>query len=503
MREAALLIIRIVLAAIWFPTIGYGQAADSGAHTASAGFIKIGSDPDFPPAEIFHVSYTLDGSDPETRPVTFIWNGGPGASSTYLHVLALGPRVLRITGDGSLPAVPARLVDNPQTWLHFTDLVFVDPVGTGYSRALPDGEEEAEPRKFYDAEKDLEVLGRFIRNWLTQNGRWASPKGIVGESYGGRRVAALSLMLMEDFAINLNWAVMISPALNDDIGDIDSPYGVLGAMAVLPSYAAVAAFHDKGAEAVSTGMDLQDYLAEVEDFALGEYASGLVQSARISEEAARVFYGRVAETIGLPVDDVARRQGRVGRGAYVTRLLEEEGLVIDPYDGTQTSRPPRPESATSFAFDRTLTSLSGIMAAPFLDYLGSELGMQTDRAYEFLNEDVNRRFDREMRHGGPEDLARAMAINPDLRLLVVHGIHDVVTPYFKTRYVLEQTIRDEAARARLEFRNYVGGHMFYMFLDSRKALFDDIQAFYDGVSGQVELEKRVRTPPDGEQSVLE
>ncbi|WP_424932629.1 S10 family peptidase [Amaricoccus macauensis] len=479
MRWKTILIVELIWLFGLLPGVAWSQIEDLGEYTAQAAFLEIGEDPEKPNAEIFHMSYTLDGADASERPVTFVWNGGPGASSVYLHMLALGPRMIEIPGDGTLPKVPARLIDNPQTWLHFTDLVFIDPVGTGYSRALPQEEgEDADPKPFYDADRDLETFGQVIRTWLTQNERWSSPKGIAGESYGGRRVAALSLMLMEDFSINLNWATLISPALNDDIPDPDSPYGVLGAVGVLPSYAAVAAYHGETERAVSEEPALGDFLEEVEGFALGDFASGLVQLSQLSEEETAALFSRIAGMTGLPAEDVEWARGRIAFGSFITGLLEDRRLVVDPYDGTQTALPPLPGNEVGFAIDHTLTGMSGVLSAPFLDYLGGELGVETPRTYEFLNRDVNRAFDRDTRHGGPEDVARALAINPDLKVLVVHGMHDLVTPYFKTRYALEQTVRGEDEVARLEFEDYQGGHMFYMYSDSRNAFYETARAFY-------------------------
>ena len=188
------------------------------AYDAKAGMLPIGADPERPDAEIFHVSYTLKDADPAKRPVTFVFNGGPGAASIYLHLSAIGPKTIVTAGDGSFPAVPARLEDNPDSWIGFTDLVFIDPVGTGYSRMLP-GPDGAlrDPTPYYKVEGDLDAIAIFMRQWLTVNKRWASPKAIAGESYGGQRVAALSRILAEKYAINLNRAILISPALNVEL----------------------------------------------------------------------------------------------------------------------------------------------------------------------------------------------------------------------------------------------------------------------------------------------
>jgi len=207
-------ILAALLAVITVGSVG-AFAQGLPAYTAKAGMLNIGADPERPEAEIFHVAYTLEGASPTTRPVTFLWNGGPGAASIFLHLAAIGPKTIATAGDGSFPSVPARLETNPDSWIAFTDLVFIDPVGTGYSRTLP-GPDGAlrDPAPFYNTMGDLDSIAQFIRQWLTLNNRWGSPKAIAGESYGGMRVAALTRILAEKYSINLNRAVMISPELN-------------------------------------------------------------------------------------------------------------------------------------------------------------------------------------------------------------------------------------------------------------------------------------------------
>jgi hypothetical protein len=190
------------------------QPGPVGKYSTKAALIPIGENPEKPSAELFYVAYTLDGADPTRRPITFCFNGGPGASSVYLHMAALGPMTVELRPDGSLPPAPAKLAANPHTWLHFTDLVFIDPVQTGYSRALPGAKgEPGNPAPFFEAEADLRSIAQFIRRYLDEHKRWASPKAIAGESYGGLRVAALTRLLMEEYDINLNRAVLISPLL--------------------------------------------------------------------------------------------------------------------------------------------------------------------------------------------------------------------------------------------------------------------------------------------------
>jgi carboxypeptidase C (cathepsin A) len=447
------------------------------AYTAKAGMLNVGKDPERPDAEIFHIDYTLKGGNPATRPVTFVFNGGPGGASIYLHLSAIGPKTVASAGDGSFPPAPAHLQDNPDSWIAFTDLVFIDPVGTGYSRMLPgpDGK-PLDPTPYYGVAGDLDSIARFISQWLTVNKRWSSPKAIAGESYGGQRVAALSRMLAEQYNVNLNRAILISPALNVDLAD--SHYSLVAPMTLLPSYAAIASFHG-----LSTIKNDPAAIKEVEDYAMNGFLTGLATLGRSSPETQAAFYNKVGGLIGLSPALVERHRGRVPETVFAASLLAAKGEVIDTYDGTQASGNPMPEKEELGVFDRSLTILGGVLLPPFMDYVRNELGYVTDRAYIPLNLEVNMRWDRNSTLGGPEDLAVALAQNHDLKAVVLHGYHDLSTNYLMTRYVLEQTTRAQDARHRLFFGMYSGGHMFYLRTKSRAEATADVRSFFDGVNG--------------------
>ncbi|MHB2167782.1 S10 family peptidase [Alsobacter sp. R-9] len=445
------------------------------AYTASAGMLNVGKDPERPEAEIFHIAYVAKGADPATRPVTFVFNGGPGAASIYLHLSALGPMTIATAGDGSFPPVPARLQPNPDSWIAFTDLVFIDPVGTGYSRMLPgpDGKPR-DPAPYYAVESDLHMMSWFIRQWLTANNRWGSPKGIAGESYGGLRVAALSRILAEQYAININRAVLISPALFVDLAD--THYSLVAPMTLLPTQAAIAAHWGLN----NLGTDPAAIKA-VEDYAMAGYLAGLATQGRASPEERAAFYAKVGGLIGLDPALVARHRGRVSESIFVASLLASRGQVLDTYDGTQASDNPRPEAQGLGVLDRSLTILAGVLLAPFMDYVRKDLGYVTDRPYIPLNiTEVNMHWDRGSTLGGPDDLNVALAQNRDLRALVVHGYHDLNANYLLSRYLLEQSTRGPDARKRLYFGTYVGGHMFYLRTASRAEMAKDVKGFYEG-----------------------
>lgn len=470
LRPLAHRAVALLAALIW---VAVAAAAQEVKWTASAGMIAIGEDPERPDAEMFHVDYIMDGADPATRPVTFLVNGGPGGASIFLHIAAVGPLTIATPGDGSFPAVPARLEKNPDSWIDFTDLVFIDPVGTGYSRMLPgpDGK-PGDPAKYYAVDSDMHSIAWFIRQWLTANNRWGSPKALAGESYGGQRVSGLSRILAETYGINLNMAILISPALHTEIPD--TRYSILGPITMFPTEAAIAARWGMNGEPPGP-----EALEEFERFALSEYASGLLRLGRVDEKTRADFYDQVAGMIGLETEYVARRRGRISDRDFATALLADRGLMLDRYDGTVATENPAPEQPSLAVFDRSLAVLSGVLLPPFMDYLRNEMGFKTDRNYIPLNLDVNIAWNRDSQTGGPDDLALALAQNPDLRALVVHGMHDLATPYFRTKYVLEQALVNPEARKRLSFGVYPGGHMFYLQKTSRAEFAADVRKFYE------------------------
>lgn len=446
-------------------------------YDAKAGMLKIGPDPERPDAEIFHIAYTLKDADPARRPVTFAFNGGPGAASIYLHIAAIGPKTIVTAGDGSFPSSPARLEDNPDSWIRFTDLVFIDPVGTGYSRMLPGPEgKPGDPKPYYGVESDLNAIAGFIREWLTVNKRWGSPKAIAGESYGGLRVVALSRILTEQYGINLNRAVMLSPEWRlPSFAEPIASYDLLHAATLLPTQAAIAAHHGKS----TIKADPAGY-KEAEDFALTGYLTGLATLGRMSAEEQTTFYARVGGLIGLDPALVAINRGRIGEALYSTSLLAAKGRMLDFYDGAQASDNPTPEKRDELGvFTRTINIFPGVLLAPFVDYVQKDLGYVTERPYITLNLEANVLWDRKSRLVGPEDLAIALTQNTDMKALVLHGYHDMAANYFLSRYLLEQSVRSLDARQRLSFATYPGGHMFYLRTKSRADMTADVRAFFE------------------------
>jgi carboxypeptidase C (cathepsin A) len=447
-------------------------AAPLPPYTAKAGMLNIGKNPAQPDAEIFHIAYTAKGADPARRPVTFVFNGGPGAASIYLHMSAIGPKVIASAGDGSFPKAPAHLTDNPDSWLSFTDLVFIDPVGAGYSRMLPgpDGKPR-DPKAYYEVVGDADAFAMFIRNWLTANNRWSSPKAIAGESYGGRRAAVLTNALAISYAINLNRVILMSPEFRMVVAD--DRYALIHPMTLLPSQVAIASFHG-----LSTGSRDAAGLKATEDYAMSGFVSGLASLGEMSPDQRTAFYNKVGGLIGIDPAVVARHNGRVLESVFSASLLSSRGLVIDSYDGSQISDNPTPESESLGVFDRSVSQLTGILLPPFTDYVRNTLGYVTDRPYVVLNLEANAGWDRSSTAGGPEDVAIALAQNHDLKLFVANGIYDLGSNYMMPRYLLRQTVHGEDARARLSFHTYEGGHMFYLRSASRAALTRDVGSLF-------------------------
>lgn len=450
-----------------------------------------------PAAEVFSVSYVAAGSDDE-RPVTFVFNGGPGASSAYLHMGAVGPRRVDFPADGTLPEMPPRLVENEASWLAFSDLVFVDPVGTGFSRVIEnekkgdEGKEKKEdatdPKEFFGEKRDLESMCEFMSRWLSSNGRWGSPVFIAGESYGGYRVGRLVRMLQESTGIGLNGAILISPAL--EITPLNpTDYDVLGWIDTVPTMAAAAVHHGRS-RAFANGTPLEQVLGEAEEFATGEYASFLTRGASMSESDRDRILTRLADLLGLPLDLVVRAEGRVTIRTFSRELLRDERKVLGLYDATITATDPFPDRDAFAGPDPTLSGLSPAYTMAVNRLLRSEIGVETDREYTVLSYEVNTawKIDSEQHAflpppGATDDFRYGMSLNPHLKAFVTHGRYDLVTPYFASDRLRNLMRLDPQMAERLTVRHFGGGHMFYAWESSRREFTDAIAAFVARATG--------------------
>ena len=426
------------------------------AYTAEAGTLPTPGPPDSPKATMFYVAYKLDGAEASGRPISFVFNGGPGAASAFLHLGALGPKRAVFLPDGRVPPAPARLDDNPSTWLAFTDLVFIDPVGTGYSRAAAGPDADKTEQSFWSRQADLRSLGGFISRFLTDHDRWLSPVAIVGESYGGFRAAALADLLPEDFGVAPSLVIMISPALELSMQEGD-PYQLLPWVLRLPTMAAAARMHGRWSpESKGTPGEAQ---TQVERFALRELLPGLAEGASLPEAGRHELYARQARYAGLSKEEVARVDGRITIGRYAKSLLRDRSQIVSPYDASIASPDPNPGSDTLRGAGSRLTQVGALLTAAFVDYARDDLQVRTALPYVVLNQQTSRRWswgEEGGRAGATDDLADALVTEPGLRALVAHGIYDLVTPYFASRFLIDQMPLGQSARDRLRPRDLPG-----------------------------------------------
>ncbi|HJQ45005.1 MAG TPA: peptidase S10 [Amycolatopsis sp.] len=421
-------------------------------------------------AEVFLTSYTLDDADPGDRPVTFAFNGGPGAASIWLHMGVLGPRRV-VSGDVNEPEPPPyRLADNPDSLLATSDLVFIDPVATGYSRAA-NGEK---PGDYHGFQPDIECVGEIIRMWTSRNGRWLSPKYLAGESYGTLRAAALAAHLQERHGMYLNGIMLISSVL--DMGTIrftegnDKPYPLF-----VPTYAAIAHYHGRHGD-----RPLDDVLADAEEFASRDLPWALERGARLTPEERTAAVQTLASLTGLDESYVDRVNLRIEHVRFFTELLRDKGLTTGRMDGRFTTWEPD-GGREHMSDDASISRVIGAYSAAFNHYVRAELGYSNDLPYEILSLDVNRAWsysDFEGRSVSAVDsLSSAMRANPHLKLHVALGYYDGATPYFAAEHVLAHLAVPEELRENIETAYYPAGHMMYVHDPSRVQQSTDLAKF--------------------------
>jgi carboxypeptidase C (cathepsin A) len=435
-------------------------------YTATAGTLSLYDQSGERTAAIFYTAYVVKGADTGKRPVTFVFNGGPGAASAFLNLGLVGPRIAAF-GMSGREAAATRLEDNPNTWLAFTDLVLIDPVGTGWSKpAKADG-----GSAFWGVRRDAETMAKTIALYLANNSRASSPRYILGESYGGFRAAKVARALQRDQGIAISGIVMVSPLL-EGVLTFGGTRLALGAALQLPSLAA--------AELERKNAFSPEKLAEAEHFALNDYLTTLAGPAP-KGDAAHAFYARVAQISGLPEDVVARSRGFI-RDAYLKSLRSTEGKIVSRYDATFAVPDPFPEQENSRGPDPLLDGVVRAYGGAFAAYARDELGFKTEMTYVLLASDISGKWDWGEGSGRAsasvsDDLRVQLSVEPSFRLLIAHGYSDMVTPYAASRYVIDHlpTIGDPA---RAQLKLYRGGHMFYLDPESRRAFSAEAKAFY-------------------------
>jgi carboxypeptidase C (cathepsin A) len=423
-------------------------------YTATVGTIILKGNDEKPNGVVMYTAYTLDEAKGEKgtahRPVTFALNGGPGASSVYLNLGAIGPKHIVFANEGDSPSDPATLTDNPGTWLDFTDMVFIDPIGTGFSRSLVD---EAQTKKlFYAPTPDIEYLSLVIYKWLVQNDRLLDKKYLVGESYGGYRGPRITHYLQSRLGVAMNGLVLVSPYLNPEMGDGNlSP---IPWMITLPS---ITAAHLE-ADGKLTPTEMQQVIA----YTRGDYAEALLKG-RSDTAATDAMIAHVTEMTGLDPKFVKFAGGRLDIGAYLREVHRSQGLIGSVYDSNVTAPDPFPYAPTQETGDPILESIIAPTTTAMVDFITRTVGWKNDARYEALSYDVNRQWDQkaeDLRKGAAADLRESVAADPKLRVLIVHGWNDLSCPFMGSVLTVDQMpVMGDASRVQVQ--EFPGGHMFY------------------------------------------
>ena len=443
-------------------------------YTATAGTMVLKREDDKPRASIFFIAYIRDGvADKSRRPVTYAFNGGPGSASVWLHMGAIGPKRALLKDDGSLPPAPFKLVDNDNSILDFTDLVFIDPVSTGFSRPAP-GED---PKQFHGVEGDLQSVGDFIRMWTTRNERWLSPKFIAGESYGTTRAAGLSQYLLQSYGMYLNGITLLSSVLDFETIRFSRGHD-LPFITFLPSYTAVAWFHKKlGADLQS---DRQKAIDESRRFAATDYTTALMQGDRLpAADRARIAQ-QLARFTGLSAEFIDRSNLRIEMDRFAKELLRNDRRTIGRYDGRMEGE-DYDAAGESPEYDPSYSVVYGPFSAAFNDYVHSELRFDSDMPYELLTGKVQpwNYAPFENRYVNmAEPLREAITQNPNLRVMVCNGYYDLATPFFATEYTFDHIGLDPKLAGNISLTYYDAGHMFYTNRASATQLHSNMAKFY-------------------------
>jgi carboxypeptidase C (cathepsin A) len=446
-------------------------AGESVQYTAETGMLPLLKPDGSLRASVFYVAYTRTGqTNAATRPLTFCFNGGPGSASVWLHLGALGPRRVRMNPDGTLPKPPFGLVDNEYSILNASDLVFIDPVATGFSRAAKD----EKPEQFFGDDSDLGAEGEFIRLWTTRHERWLSPKYLCGESYGVFRAAGLADRLNSASGMYLNGLILVSGVL--DFGTIwgqtgnDLPYAL-----ILPAYAASAEFHHKLPPDLQT--NLAGALAEARSFARGDYLSALGRGASLPAADRQKIVAELARLTGLKPQLIDDHNLRIDVDVFRKQLLHDEGLILGVYDARITGRDGDP-GASSPGYDPSGAATRGPFAAAINSYVRSELKFEDDLPYELIAGVQPWNYGVQNNYANASDkLASAMSQNQWLRVLVLGGKRDLVCPIDTMHFALDHMTLDAGYRTNITYAEYEAGHMMYVNLPDLQKMQQDLEKF--------------------------
>lgn len=445
-------------------------------YDATAGTIQLKNQKDEPRASVFYIAYTRSGVEDLTkRPITFCFNGGPGSSSVWLHLGAFGPKRVHLSADGiEAPKPPFRLVENEYSLLGDTDLVFIDPVSTGYSRA-EDGEDA---KQFHGFSEDIDSVAEFIRLYVTRHARWASPKFLAGESYGAIRASGLANVLQDRYGMYLNGVVLVSGVLDfrtlSPTDGSDLPY-----VTFFPSMAAVAHFHGK------VEGDLRQLVTEAEAFATGPYTTALAKGLSLPEAELKTVSAEAARLTGLEPKDFEDAQLRLSSTVFRKELLRDSSTVTGRFDGRVTSKDPV-RAGTYPGDDPSYSKIYGAYASTMNDYVRQTLGFESDLPYDILSGRVQPWSYKQFTNryvSVARDIAGALRSNENLQFFVACGYHDLATPPLAIRHTIDHLEIHPDLRKNFRIDYYDGGHMMYTNLPSLKKLQIDLAKFYQDSDG--------------------
>lgn len=465
---------------IWTPVVTHHTVTihgDAIHYTATAGYLPVKDKNEKIIARMFFIAYTKDGlTDPHTRPITYTFNGGPGSASVWLHMGAVGPRRVSLDEKGLSPAPPYRLEDNPDSWLDQTDLVFIDPIPTGYSRAEPG----VDPSQFHGYTNDIKSVGDFIRLYTTRYNRWSSPKFILGESYGTTRAAGLSGYLQETYNMYLNGIILVSSVLDFQTISFgagnDQPY-----IFYLPTYATSAWYYHKLSPELQS-MSVSELAQKVKTFAEGPYAHALFEGNSITEGDKMKILEKLHDYTSLPVAYLKRANMRVPAGRFFKLLLADSGRVIGRYDSRFSGEDLNPLSE-QMEYDPSDANISGSFVGAFNDYVRNQLDFKTDVNYQAMANVWPWDYSRNGYLDVAPTLHAAMTKNQYLHSWVVCGYFDLATPFAAAEYVVDHMGLSPLERPRIQLTYYDAGHMVYISKGTISKLHADAVKFYGSVMG--------------------
>jgi len=446
-------------------------AGQSVTYTVETGMLPLLKNDGVTKASVFYIAYTRSGqTNKATRPVTFCFNGGPGSSSVWLHLGGLGPRRAKLNDDGTMPPPPFGLADNPNSILHISDLVFIDPVATGYSRPAKD----EKPDQFFGQSPDVESVGDFIRLWTSRNERWTSPKYLLGESYGVFRAAGLADYLHSRYGMYLNGVVLLSGLL--DFATLrEGPGNDLPSLVFLPTYTATAHYHKRLPPDLQA--DLKKALAESREFGRTDYLVALQRGNSLTDAERNTIATKLARLTGLPKQLIEDNDLQINSSQFREYLLRDQGLIIGRYDARITGR-DADKSGASPRFDPSYAATYGPFSAAMNSYLREELKFENDLPYEILTGVQPWNYDARSSYPSVADrLSSVMSQNPYLRVLVLSGLRDLACPVDGVHYSVEHMQLDPSYRKNISWAEYESGHMMYVNLPDLVKLQKDLTQF--------------------------